>query len=539
MTDLLAIEGLSIDIGGRSLVRSVSLTLAPGEIVGLVGESGSGKSLTALSVPRLLPGGATVTGSIRLGGEELLGLGETAMRRRRGRDIGIVFQEPMTALNPVMRIGDQVAEVLRYHGVGDARARAAETLDLVGLPARLVPHDRYPHQLSGGQRQRVAIAIAMALRPRLLVADEPTTALDVTNQAAIMDLFRNLVAETGMGLLLITHDLALVAGMAARIAVMRAGEIVETAAAAALLRGGNHPYTSLLVASSTVPPRLVARDIDARAEPALSAVGIVREHRLPAPSPFARRPVFRALDQVDLAVAPGECVALVGESGSGKSTLLRCLLALETPQAGEVSIHGAAFSQAGRAAQRLLRRKIQVVFQDPGGSLDPRWLVGRIIAEPLALQDPAPSPAERHRLVEAMLERVGLEAADARRYPHEFSGGQRQRIAIARALIVEPSIILLDEATSALDASVKVQILDLLADLAAERGLAYLYVSHDLATVRRIADRVLVMHQGKIVEAGPTEQIFSAPSQPYTASLIAASPTLGSVAAVLSAQGQA
>ena len=455
MSALLAIADLSIDFAGKSAVRGVSLTVAPGEIVGLVGQSGSGKSLTALAVLGLLPAGAAVSGGIAFAGAPV-------SEDQRGRDIGMIFQEPMTALNPVLRVGAQVAETLRCHGIPRAEAtrRAEETLKQVGLPGL---DDRYPHQLSGGQRQRVAIAIAIAMQPRLLIADEPTTALDVTTQAQIIALLRRLVTETGMGLLLISHDLPLVTKTAHRVVTL----------------------------GQTVLPAEISRHPATPGDLLLEGRGIVREYR---------HPRLRAVDGVDIAVRAGESVALVGESGSGKSTLLRALLGLDRPQSGAVTLTG----------------RLQAVFQDPAGSLDPRWRVERLVAEPLP---PLPA-AERRRRVEAVLGQVGLSAADIDRLPHEFSGGQRQRIAIARALVVDPDVIAFDEATSALDLAVKTQILNLLAELAATRRLAYLFVTHDLATVRRIADRVLVMRQGRIVEEGPARQIFAAPRHPYTRSLV-------------------
>jgi len=475
---LLDIANLRISTGEMDLLTPISLSVAPGEIVGLVGESGSGKSLTALATMGLLAPEITASGSILLDGRQIIGASEKEMLSVRGQIAGIVFQEPMTALNPVMRAGDQVAETLLCHGIArtEARRRATEALEQVGLPNA---YDRYPHQLSGGQRQRVAIAIAIALRPRLLIADEPTTALDVTTQAQIVALLQKLVAETGMGLLLISHDLPLVAKIANRTLSLRQTE---------------------------TPPAIPPRRPGAIGEILLQGSGLVRDYR---------HPKLRAVDGVDIAVHQGESVAIVGESGSGKSTLLRTLLALEAPQAGAVTL-------AGLPIARASRRRIQAVFQDPAGSFDPRWTVEKLVAEPLSLLDTPLSAVARRRRVEEALIQVGLTAAAADRFPHQFSGGQRQRIAIARALVVEPDIIAFDEATSALDPSVKAQILALLGALAARRRLAYLFVTHDLASVRHIADRVLVMKDGKIVEDGPVERIFTAPAHPYTAALVAA-----------------
>ena len=435
--------------------EEISLSVGPGEIVGLIGESGSGKSLTALAIMGLLPPGMRVSGSILLDGRQIVGAAEKDMQAVRGRVAGIVFQEPMTALNPVLRVGDQVAETLLCHGVprAEARRRAEEALEQVGLPGT---YERYPHQFSGGQRQRIAIAIAIAMRPRLLIADEPTTALDAGTQGQIVALLQQLVAETGMGLLLISHDLALVERVTHRVVSLRQGE---------------------------TPPAIPPRPTGQIGPVLLQGSGLVREYR---------HPRLRAVDGVDIAVHEGESVAIVGESGSGKSTLLRTLLGLEAPQAGSVTL-------AGQPITRRVRHRIQAVFQDPAGSLDPRWTVEKLVAEPLSLL--GTPKAERRRRVEEALGQVGLSAGDVDRYPHQFSGGQRQRIAIARALVVEPDLIVFDEATSALDPSVKAQILALLANIAARRRIAYLFVTHDLASVRLVADRVLVMKDGRIAQA--------------------------------------
>ncbi len=527
---LLTVDSLDMSRAGNRLVQGVSLALGPGEVLGLVGESGSGKSLTALAIMGLLPPAISLAGSIRFQGERLSSLPESRLCAIRGRLIGMVFQEPMSALNPVMTIGAQVAETLRCHKVGrrEAAARADEVLTQVGLPPDRIARDRYPHELSGGQRQRVAIAIAIAMKPSLLIADEPTTALDATTQLQILGLLSNLVAEMGMGLLLISHDLTLVAGIADRVAVMQRGEIVEQGAPVPLFGSPRHPYTRSLIAATSPA---VDRPIPGTPSgpPLLEARSITCDYRLRRPSLFAKRPIFRALDHVSLSIGAGESVGLVGESGSGKSTLVRILLGLARPQSGEVRIAGEAFSTARPADRRRLRQKIQVVFQDPFGSFDPRWRVEQLVSEPFALLDRMPGPAERRAKIEAMLQEVGLKPEDADRYPHEFSGGQRQRIAIARALIINPALVVLDEATSALDRSVKAQILTLLGSLSARHGLSYLFVSHDLDTVRRITDRVLVMQQGRIVESGPTRQIFEAPQQAYTKSLLAVSLGLDAV----------
>jgi peptide/nickel transport system ATP-binding protein len=521
---LLDIQDLKVTIGDQPILHGVSLSLDPGQVLGVVGESGSGKSMTALAILGLLPHGGGVNGAIGFEGQDLTRLSEAQLCRVRGSRIGMVFQEPMTALNPVMTIGDQVAEVVRLHKGGSrkqALATARRTLDRVGLPADRFPLTRYPHELSGGQRQRVAIAIAIVLSPRLIIADEPTTALDVTTQAQILDLLRQLVREDGAALILVSHDLAVVADIADHVAVMQNGRVVDHGPTAALFADLKHPYTRTLVANAA---RAVVRrgQPNLAAPPVLEAKAVVRDY--PGPRRFLRTaPAFRAVSEVSLAIRPGEIVGLVGESGCGKSTLLRTLLALEAPQGGQISLVGQAFSPTSPRAQR---RHIQVVFQDPHGSFDPRWTVERLIAEPLHLLDAKPTPAERRAKVEKVLTQVGLPVEAANRYPHQFSGGQRQRIAIARALIVEPSIIALDEAVSALDVTVRAEILDLLARLSDELGLAYLFVSHDMGVVRGLTDRVLVMKAGQIVEQGPTAEVFARPQHPYTAQLIAATPDL-------------
>lgn len=524
---VLDIRDLSLSIGSTPILKNVSLSVAPGEILGLVGESGSGKSMTSLAVLGLTPPRATLTGEIRLNGQLVSNAPDAVMQQVRGRDVGIIFQEPMTALNPVMTIGDQVAETVRLHKKAsrkEALAVARSVLDRVGLPAERFPLTRYPHELSGGQRQRVAIAIAIALTPKLLIADEATTALDVTTQAQVLDLLKRLVREDGMGLILITHDLAVVAETADRLAVMKDGELVEEAPVDRIGSSMAHPYSQRLLANATHAPVRHSRP-QADAAPVLQVEGLVREYG-GAPALFGRSKAFRAVDQVSLSIQPGESVGLVGESGCGKSTLLRAILALETPQAGRVRVKGRDITAARGAALKSIRRDIQVVFQDPYGSFDPRWKVSDLVAENFHLLDAKLSPAEARRRVDEMLERVDLTSAAADRYPHEFSGGQRQRIAIARALITEPSVICLDEAVSALDVSVRAQVLDLLADLSDRLSLSYLFVTHDLSVVRTVTDRLLVMQAGKIVEQGETAAVFAAPSHPYTQKLLAATPDL-------------
>jgi len=549
VTALLAIDSLDVHIGDVHVIKKLSLQVQAGEVLGLVGASGSGKSMTALAVLRLLPPRARLSGSLRLQGADIGAMTDAELQAMRGRDIGMVFQEPMTALNPLMRVGDQVAETVRLHGAASraaAHTLARETLASVGLRDDLTG-DRYPHELSGGQRQRVAIAIAVVLRPALLIADEPTTALDVSTQAQVLVLLRELVRERRMGLILVSHDLAVISQVSDRVAVMQDGAVVETGASTAL-RQLHHPYAKALLAAAELAPKAVtpafavavavggtaiaalsdaAVAAGAAINPILEVRGLVRDYPGRRRSLWSAPPALRAVNQVSLTLYPGENVGLVGESGSGKSSLLRSILALDPVQAGEVRLLGEAFSAARGSALRRLRRSIQAVFQDPYGSFDPQWTVARLIAEPYYLVEAAPNAAERRRRVAMVLEQVGLAPSDAARFPHEFSGGQRQRIAIARALITEPAVIVFDEAVSALDVLVRAQILSLLDDLSARLKLAYLFVSHDLNVVRAIADRVYVMQRGRIVEEGATAQVFASPQHEYTRALIAATPRIG------------
>ena len=530
---LLEVVDLNVSFGSTRVVKDLSLEVRSGEVLGLVGASGSGKSMTALGIMRLLPHHAASSGVVRLNGEILSAASETQLQAIRGRDVGMVFQEPMSALNPLMRIGDQVAETIRLHRrTSDAEARrvAREALDYVGLTGEQGALDRLPYELSGGQRQRVAIAMAVVMSPRLLIADEPTTALDVIAQAQILLLLQQLVRTRNMGLILVTHDLAVVAQLADRVAVMRQGEIVEQAATGQILRQPRHDYTAALLAAARLPPKRASVPRAGMsvppAVPVLQVHAVVREYPRKRRSLWRPAPPLRAVDGVSLTVHAGETVGLVGESGSGKSSLLKVILALEPTQAGEVSLRGEPLPSAKGAVMRRLRRAIQAVFQDPYGSFDPKWTVERLVGEPFFLLTSPPSAAERRSRVDMVLEQVGLSASDAKRLPREFSGGERQRIAIARALITEPDLITFDEAVSALDVLVREQVLNLLAELAQRLKLSYLFVSHDLHVIRAIADRIYVMQLGRIVEEGPTEAVFSAPRHACTQALIAATPNL-------------
>ncbi|MEZ5673886.1 MAG: dipeptide ABC transporter ATP-binding protein [Thalassovita sp.] len=518
---LLVIEGLDLSIHGTPILKGVSLSVSAGQIVGVIGESGSGKSMTAFAAMQLLPYGAECSGRIDLGGREVLTLSEATLCQMRGRDVGMVFQEPMTALNPIKTIGDQVAETILIHervSRAEAMKRAAEALRRAELPQEKFPLSRYPHELSGGQRQRVVIAMAIALRPKLLIADEPTTALDVTTQAQILTLLKKLVQEEGMGLLLISHDLAVVADMADEIVIMRQGEVVENGPAQWLLRNMQHPYSKALLAASTHQPDRAAEEQD---DVLLDVCDVVREYTIHRKGIWGGTDTFRAVKGVSFQLRKGESLGLVGESGCGKSTLTRAILGLEDVQGGEIHAFG---QPVGRDFPSALRSGIQVVFQDPYSSFNPRWKVTRLVAEPFHLM--AQRPDDWRDRVAQVLEDVGIGADAMDRYIHEFSGGQRQRIAIARVLILRPEIVILDEAVSALDVSIRAQILDLLAALQQDYGLSYLFISHDLSVVRSITDRVLVMKSGEIVEQGQTDQVFDDPQHEYTKQLIAAAPVL-------------
>ena len=514
--------GIRFHQDGRVIdaVRGVSFSVGKGETVALVGESGSGKSVTALATVSLLPDSALVTGSVRYNGAEMVGAAEPDLRRVRGNDISFIFQEPMTSLNPLHTIQTQLGESLALHQglTGDAaRARIIELLNKVGIREAESRLDAYPHQLSGGQRQRVMIAMALANGPDLLIADEPTTALDVTIQAQILELLADLKRTEGLSLLFITHDLGVVRRIADRVCVMQGGEIVEQGPAAQIFAAPQHPYTQ----------KLLAAEPKGRPDPvAADAPEIVRTEGLrvwfPIHRGFLRRTVgyVKAVNDATLSVRAGETLGIVGESGSGKTTLALAILRL-IPSTGPVVFLGQDLQSRHGRELRDLRRNLQIVFQDPFGSLSPRMTVEQIIAEGLGVHGVEPGRDKRQMVADIMTE-VGLDPAAMGRYPHEFSGGQRQRIAIARAMILRPKLVVLDEPTSALDMTVQVQIVDLLRALQRKWGLAYLFISHDLRVVRALAHKVIVMKDGDVVEAGVGAQVFENPQHAYTQALLAA-----------------
>ena len=529
---VLAVQGLTVSVrteaGLLPLVSDLSFTLARGETLAIAGESGSGKSITSLAIMGLLPPPAVrVTGGqVRLGETDLISLPESQMQSIRGSRIAMIFQEPMTSLNPVMAIGRQLIEAIEAHeslprAAARERALAALAAVRISLPERRM--QQYPHELSGGMRQRVMIAMAIALRPDVLIADEPTTALDVTVQREVLDLLRDLQRELGTAIILITHDMGVVAEMADRVVVMRAGRMVEQGTVSAVFHAPQQPYTKALLAAvprmgkgagsvamlASGPPVASAKDLRVLFDVRGGLFGRVTHH-------------IHAVEQVDLEIQRGETFALVGESGCGKSTLAKAMVGL-VPFSGRIEIGGAALAGQGRAATRTRRRDVQMIFQDPMASLDPRMRVGDLVAEPLVIHGIG-DRAERRASTEALFERVGLERNQLDRYPHEFSGGQRQRICIARALALQPKLIIADESVSALDVSVQARVLDLLRALKQEFGIAYLFISHDMAVVENIADRVAVMYLGQIVEQGSRAQIFGNPQHSYTRRLIEAVP---------------
>ncbi len=526
---LLEIENLSLAIGDTPILKGIELSVAPGEVMGLVGESGSGKSMTALTIMQLLPHAARASGRVSFDGIDILAATEDQMCALRGDDIGMVFQEPMTALNPVKTIGEQVAEGIRWHtkaSRAEAEDRARKMLDRVGLPEAKFPLSRYPHELSGGQRQRVVIAIACALKPKLLIADEPTTALDVVLQAQILDLLRGLVSENRMGLLLISHDLAVVTEMADRITILRHGEVMESGDTAQTLSAQLHPYTRQLAQASMHVPARAKVHAAGSAKPLLEVEGVTRDYPGRRTSLFKAAPSIRAVDDVSLSLAPGQSVALVGRSGCGKSTLARMILALDKSTLGTIRFRGETITGKSEAELKAARRDMQVVFQDPYGSFDPRQKVAKLVAEPLHVLEKKPTPAERREMVAHALHEVGLGISDMDKYPHEFSGGQRQRLSIARAIITRPKLVVADEPVSALDVSIRAQILDLFAELNQKLGVAYLFITHDLTVARAITDEVLVMHDGKIVERGKTGDVLDHPQSEAAKALVAAAPDL-------------
>ncbi|QCP51704.1 ABC transporter ATP-binding protein [Trinickia violacea] len=522
---LLELERLRVSFGDTVAVNDVTLAIANGERVALVGESGSGKSVTALAILRLLRD-AEVSGSIRFAGQDLTQKSERQMRGLRGSDIAMIFQEPMTALNPLYTIGDQIAETIVLHdGVSqqEARKRAIALLARTGIAQPEQRVNSYAHQLSGGQRQRAMIAMALACRPRLLLADEPTTALDVTIRAQIVDLLlelqRDEAQKRGMAVLLITHDLNLVRRFAQRVAVMERGVLVESGPVERIFAEPQHPYTQRLLNSR--PQRAVAPVLPI-APVLLEArdVSVAFRTKLPGFSGWFRSGRFAAVSEASVTVRQGETVGIVGESGSGKSTLAMALLGLQRTSEGEVQFQGRPLSSYHGREQTVLRSNMQVVFQDPFSSLSPRQTIERIVGEGLALHRPQLDTTARREKVIAVLREVGLDRTALSRYPHEFSGGQRQRIAIARALVLEPRILILDEPTSALDVSIQQQVLKLLANLQNKYNLGFVFISHDLEVIGAMAHRVMVMQDGMIVESGEVEKIFSAPAHPYTRKLL-------------------
>ncbi|WP_207458015.1 ABC transporter ATP-binding protein [Azospirillum sp. SYSU D00513] len=530
---LLSVRNLHVEFrsGGGTMqaVKGVSFDIAKGETLALVGESGSGKSVTALSILQLLPYPMArhPQGSIRFRDAELVGAKESVLREVRGDRIAMIFQEPMTSLNPLHSIERQITETLFLHkGLtrSAARKRTLELLRLVGLPSPEKRLGAYPHELSGGQRQRVMIAMALANEPDLLIADEPTTALDVTIQAQILELLKDLQRRFGMALLLITHDLGVVRKMADRVCVMNHGEIVESAPAADIFARPQHAYTQRLLAAE---PRGNPLNPPSDAPEVMAADSL--KVYFPIKKGLLRRTVdhVRAVDGVSVEVRQGHTVGVVGESGSGKTTLGLALLRLQASE-GAIRFDGTDIQGWQPKRLRPLRRQMQVVFQDPFGSLSPRMSVGQIIGEGLKIHGIG-SGSERDRMVATALEEVGLDPANRHRYPHEFSGGQRQRIAIARALVLKPKFMVLDEPTSALDMSVQAQIVDLLRDIQAKHNLAYLFISHDLRVVRALSSHVIVMKDGRVVEQGPTRRIFEEPQQDYTRALLAAALNLEAV----------
>lgn len=524
---VLDIQNLVVKVGETTLIDRISFQIQPGEIFALVGESGSGKSLTSLAVMRLLPEALSIAaGDIHLHQQSLLNLSEAQMQKVRGKSVAMIFQEPMTSLNPVMRVGDQVAEVLRVHlGLSSkqAQTKVIELFNEVGIPQAEERINWYPHQLSGGQKQRVMIAMALACEPDLLIADEPTTALDVTIQAQVLKLLKKLRDERGLSILFITHDMGVVAEMADRIAVMQKGKIVETAPSQEFFANPSHPYTRQLLADA-----LPQRDFKAvQTNETLLHLRGLKVH-FPIKKGLLQRTVgyVKAVDGVDLEIRRGETLALVGESGSGKSTIGQAILRLIDSTEGEIRYQDVDLAQLNESKIKPLRKKIQVIFQDPYSALNPRMTIGEIIREGMvSLKVGSQKKPDQDQRIDELLQQVGLLPEHKLRYPHEFSGGQRQRIGIARALAVEPDLIICDEPTSALDVTVRAQVLDLLNHLQQTYNLSLLFITHDLSIIPRIAHRVAVMSEGKIVEQGDVQSILENPQHSYTQTLLAAAPS--------------
>lgn len=534
METILKVEDLQISFltndNEFEAVRGVSFEVNKGETLGIVGESGSGKSVTARSIMRLLPSPPSFmkNGSIEFLGEQLHTKTEKEMESIRGRDISMIFQDPMTSLNPTIRVGVQIAESLIKHqklSKKEGKAQAIELLKLVGIKNSEERYNQYPHEFSGGMRQRVMIAIALACKPTLLIADEPTTALDVTIQAQILNLMKDMQQRFGTSIILITHDLGVVAGMCDRVAVMKNGEIVETGTTEEIFANPQHDYTKKLL---NALPRLDEKK--KLKKPPLRSIGLengkplLEVKSLKQHFQVSRGNVLKAVDDISFFIKPGETLGLVGESGSGKSTTGRAILRLHEPTDGDILYQGMAINRLSKNELKTMRRHMQIIFQDPYSSLNPRLKVLDIIGQALDIHRLSKNTEERKKRVEDLLVMVGLDPSHAMRYPHEFSGGQRQRIGIARALAVEPDFIVCDEPLSALDVSIQAQIVELLEDLQHRLGLTYLFIAHDLSMVKHISDRVAVMYAGKIVELAESEELYSNPQHPYTKSLLAAIP---------------